>query len=231
MDPRDLADADVTVEFDTRGSRSIRILPLCTQSRITIDGDAVNPSFDGPVSPHRRELTWDKRFTATWDASRIYESINYSDDQYVGTTFLVGVDRYQKVERSIKYAFIIILLTYVTVIFTEIVMKHAIPLFNYFLIGAALILFYTLLLALSEQMPFGWAYLLAAVMTIALITVYMWRMLKSRNVGVVMGAILTIIYTSCYIMLCVSTYALLLGSLLLFFALAGLMFGSLKIKA
>ena len=102
--------------------------------------------------------------------------------------------------------------------------------FNYFLIGAALILFYCLLLALSEHISFGWAYLVAMAMTVGLITIYMWRMLRSRKVGLVMGSILTVIYTSCYIMLCVSSYALLMGSLLLFCALAGLMYGSLRIN-
>lgn len=226
----ELAGADIKAEFDIRGSGSIEFRPLCRNSRISIEGEARNPSFTGGVSPDRRDI-WSSRFSAMWvNPQRAVES-DSGGCHFIGTSFLVGVDRYQKVSRSIKYAFIIILLTYITVIFTEITMKHTIPMLNYFLIGAALVLFYCLLLALSERMTFGWAYLVAMAMTVGLITGYMWRMLKSRKVGLVMGCILLIIYTSCYIMLCVSSYALLMGSLLLFCALAGLMYGSLRIQA
>jgi inner membrane protein creD len=226
----ELADAELNTEFDIRGSGSIEFKPLCTDSKIMVEGEATNPSFMGRVSPDRRDV-WNRKFSASWDnAGARTPSWDEDDNGYIGTEFLVGVSRYQKVSRSIKYAFIIILLTYVTVIFTEITMRHPIPMFNYFLIGAALILFYCLLLALSEHLSFGWAYLVAMAMTVGLITIYMWRMLKSRKVGLVMGSILTVIYTSCYIMLCVSSYALLMGSLLLFCALAGLMYGSLRIN-
>ena len=124
----------------------------------------------------------------------------------------------------------IILLTYISVLFTEIVMKRNIPLVNYFLIGAALIIFYTLLLSFSEHMSFGIAYVIASIMTIALIAGYMWKMLSSRKTGIVIGTILSVLYISCYILLSLSTYALLLGSLILFIALAAMMYGSLQIK-
>ena len=132
--------------------------------------------------------------------------------------------------RALKYAFIIILLTYLSVLFTEMITKRNIPLLNYFLIGAALIIFYSLLLSMSEHVSFGIAYLIAAAMTVLLITGYMWKMLGSRKVAIIIGLILTGMYGSCYIMLTLSTYALLLGSLILFAALAAVMYGSLKLQ-
>ena len=105
-----------------------------------------------------------------------------------------------------------------------------IPLLNYFLIGAALIIFYSLLLSFSEHVSFGIAYLIAAAMTVVLITGYMWRMLGSAKVAVMIGLILTGMYVVCYILLTLSTYALLLGSLMLFAALAAVMYASLKLK-
>ena len=173
----------------------------------------------------------DKTFTARWESSLTPAGITYEDDSgAVGTKFLVGVDRYQKVVRSLKYAFIIIFLTYVSVLFTEILMKRNIPLLNYFLIGAALIMFYSLLLAFSEHMSFGMAYLIGAAMTVALISGYMWRMLGSRRAGIINGLILMSLYLGCFILLTISTYALLLGSLILFCAVAAMMYGSLQIK-
>ncbi len=82
-------------------------------------------------------------------------------------------------------------------------MKHPIPLFNYFLIGAALVLFYCLLLAFSEHIAFGYAYLAASVMTVVLISGYMWRILSSKT-GMAICVILTGMYLGCYIMLCLS---------------------------
>lgn len=63
-----------------------------------------------------------------------------------------------------------------------------------------------------------------------MITGYMRKMISSRKVGIVIGAILTGLYASCYILLTLSTYALLLGSLLLIIALGAMMYGSLQVK-
>lgn len=219
---------DLTTEIDLRGSEKLMVTKIGEQSTVFFDGEAPNPSFSETLLPSERDVTGSS-FSARWDTT--LEDTCYDDSPCpIGVSFLAGVDRYQKVDRSIKYAFIIILLTFACVLFIEILSKKQIPLLNYFLIGAALILFYSLLLALCEHIGFGWAYLVAAVMTIALITCYMWRMLDSKKASAIMFATLTIIYTSCYVMLCASDFALLLGSGLLFVALAAMMFGSLRIK-
>lgn len=221
---------EFSTDFDIHGSGALFIKQIGEVSTITIDGEASNPSFKGRSLPNERHLRRNS-FSARWEGEGIPVGVVHTDEfQFVGTNFLIGVDRYQKVSRSLKYAFLIILLTYISVLFTEIVMKRNIPLLNYFLIGAALILFYSLLLSFAEHISFGISYLIASVMTVALISGYMWKMLSSRKVGLVMGAILTGLYVSCYILLSLSTYALLLGSLLLFIALGAMMYGSLKVK-
>ncbi len=225
---------DFSTEFDIHGSGEIFVKQIGRKSSVVISGEASNPSFNGSRLPNDRTLI-DRNFKANWDCEEILEYDEntgeyVSDIGSVGVNFLVGVDRYQKVERSLKYAIVIILLTFISVLFAEIVVRHPIPLLNYFLIGAALILFYSLLLAFVEHTTFGFAYLISAGMTVALIMGYMWRMLNSRKVGVTIGLILSAIYVSCYIMLCISTYALLLGSFILFVSLAAMMYGSLKIK-
>lgn len=217
-------------EFDVRGSSSLFIKQVGRESSVTIDGEAANPSFKGGSLPVHRDVKGNA-FTARWENRLIPEGITYEDDSdAVGTKFLVGVDRYQKVVRSLKYAFIIIFLTYVSVLFSEILLKRNIPLLNYFLIGAALIMFYSLLLAFSEHMSFGLAYLIGSAMTVILISGYMWRMLGSRRAGFFNGFILVVLYAGCFILLSMSTYALLLGSLILFCAVAAMMYGSLQIK-
>lgn len=222
---------EFSTDFDIHGSGALFIKQIGEESTITIDGEASNPSFKGRSLPNERSLIRN-RFSARWDGEGVLPAgvVHTDEFQFVGTNFLIGVDRYQKVSRSLKYAFLIILLTYISVLFTEIVLKRNIPLLNYFLIGAALILFYSLLLSFVEHLSFGVSYLLASVMTVALISGYMWKMLLSRKVGLVMGAILTGLYISCFILLSLSTYALLLGSLILFIAIGAMMYGSLKVR-
>lgn len=219
---------EFSTDFDIHGSGALFIKQIGEESTVTIDGKASNPSFKGRSLPNSRNLRGSS-FSARWEGEGIPAGIVHTDEfQFVGANFLIGVDRYQKVSRSLKYAFLIILMTYISVLFTEIVSKRNIPLLNYFLIGAALILFYSLLLSFVEHLSFGISYLIASVMTVALISGYMLKMLSSRKVGLVMGAILTGLYVSCYILLSLSTYALLLGSLILFVALGAMMYGSLQ---
>ena len=220
---------EFSTDFEVRGSEALFIKQIGENSTVTINGEASNPSYTGYSLPiersHRRS-----RFSARWEDS-LPNGVTYTDELgFVGTNFLVGVDRYQKVERSMKYSFIIIILTFISVLFVEIMRKQPIPLLNYFLIGAALIIFYSLLLSFVELIPFGFAYFIASAMTVVLITGYIWKMLQSRKLGLSIGGVLSLMYIFCYIMLSISTYALLFGSLLLFFSLAAMMYASLKLK-
>lgn len=218
-----------STDFEVRGSEALFIKQIGETSTVTINGEASNPSFNGYSLPVERNSR-SGRFAAKWEDSAP-DGVTYTDELgFVGTNFLVGVDRYQKVGRSLKYSFIIIILTFISVLFVEIMRKQPIPLLNYFLIGTALIIFYSLLLSLVELIPFGFAYLIASIMTVALITGYMWKLLNSRKLGLSIGTVLALMYLFCYIMLSISTYALLLGSLLLFFSLAAMMYASLKLK-
>lgn len=168
----------------------------------------------------------------TWTDTDYVEVVEIYGNEIpsVGAQFLVGVDRYRKVSRSLKYAFIIIVLTFISLLFTEVITRRQIPLLNYFLIGAALVMFYLLLLSFVEFASFGAAYFVAASMTVLLIGIYMWRMQASLRVGLTISSILVLIYSCCYVMLCLGRYALVLGSLILFASLAAAMWASLKLK-
>lgn len=231
VEARDVTQAvEFSTDFDIHGSGGLFIKQIGRESTVDISGDAPNPSFSGSRLPNEREIQ-DRQFNARWVSMDERIDPAYEEKSgYVGTNFLVGVYRYQKVARALKYSFIIILLTYLSVLLTEMMTGRNIPLLNYFLIGAALIIFYSLLLSFSEHVSFGIAYLIAAAMTVLLITGYMWRMLGSAKSATMIGLILTGMYVVCYILLTLSTYALLLGSLMLFAALAAVMYASLRLK-
>ena len=132
--------------------------------------------------------------------------------------------------RSVKYASLIIILTFVISFFVEVMQKKNIHPFQYVLIGLGLCLFYTLLIAISEHLGFNLAYLISAIMTIILLTLYMRGILKIRKTAFTIGGLLALLYLYIFVLIQMETYALLAGSLGLFIILAVIMYYSQKIN-
>lgn len=234
----DSAKYDYSITMKLRGSRALGVTPIGRHNDITISGDCKSPSFTGMFLPSERTVGKGD-FTAMWKLNSINRDYPqaFIGDRAAAITnsaavvdMLVPVDRYQKTDRAVKYAIIVILLTFIAVLFAEIMLKHPMNVFQYLLIGLALILFYSLLLSLAEHMSFGLSYLLASVMTIGLITLYMRGALRSAKIAGAIGALLMIIYLFIYVLLCLETYALLTGSIGLFIALAAIMYATLKLR-
>lgn len=224
--------AEYVVDMTISGSDEINVHPAGVKSRITVRGYAPNPSFDGYFPADSRTIDNSTHtFEAQWDINDLPDYRAQHSYETVSTKFLVGVDRYQMVERALKYSFLIIVLTYLSVFCVEVMTKRYIPLVNYFLTGLALVLFYSLLLSFVEHLRFPIAYAIAALMTIGLITTFMWKLLASRKAGLSICAVLTILYLICFILLTLSNFALLLGSLFLFGVLALTMYVSVRTNA
>lgn len=227
-----------SITFTTKGSESVSFAPVGKKSTVKISGDSSSPSFEGMSLPSSREVEG-KSFQAVWNINSINRSYPQAFFGYdtetiassaVGASLLVPVDSYQKTSRALKYAIIVILLTFIAVLFAETMLKRPIHVFQYLLIGLALVLFYSLLLSLAEHIGFGGSYLIAAALTIGMVGTYVWAVLASQRTGLLIVALLAVIYTYIYILLSLETYALLAGSLGLFIALAAIMYASLKMK-
>jgi inner membrane protein len=100
---------------------------------------------------------------------------------------------------------------------------------EYLLMGAALILFFVLLLAFAEVIGFTPAYIIAAAAVAGLNTAYSAAVLSSWRRAAFIGALLVGLYAVLYILLSLEAYSLLIGSLLLFAALAGVMYATRQI--
>lgn len=135
-----------------------------------------------------------------------------------------GVSVYRLVDRVVKYAILFITLTFLIFFSAEIFYKLRLHPIQYLLIGLALAEFYLLLLALTEHIGFLGAYIVAAIMTISLISLYSRFILATKKGAAFIAIALTIIYSYLLIVLNLETLALLLGSILLFVLLAILMF-------
>jgi len=232
---------DLTLDTSVtlRGSREISILPLGRRTTTHIESAWANPSFFGSFLPTSREVG-DKGFKASWvipylargfgqsftDASASLSGITGSA---FGVRFYQPVDHYQLVGRSLKYAILFVALAFLTFFVIETVSLQRLHAVQYTLVGSAQVLFYLLLLSLSEHVGFAWAYLTGAVATIGLTTLYAWAAFKSPLRAGILGAILTALYGLLYVILNAEDYALLIGALVLFAALAATMYVTRRI--
>jgi inner membrane protein len=163
------------------------------------------------------------RFTDAYHSEATFES-------KLGVKLLQGQDHYSKTERSIKYALLIITLTFVVYVFIELLQKKRISAAQYILVGAALLIFYTLLLSISEYTGFDIAYAIASAAVILQISIYTSMVFKSIRTGIVFGILISVLYLFIFSLIQLEDYALLAGSVGLFFILSLVMFFSRKIS-
>lgn len=229
------------IKLSLNGSQGLYVVPIGKTTSVNLKSDWDTPKFDGEFLPTTHNVTNDG-FTSDWkvlDLNRSFgqviradnsNAINQMVSSRFGVEFIQAVDQYQQNMRSVKYAILIILLTFVVVFFIELIKKKSVNPFQYLLVGLALVLFYTLLLSMSEVWGFNAAYFVAALMTTVLITLHMTAILKTRQQGLLIGGLLAFLYIFIFVLIQMESYALLVGSLGLFAILAVIMYFSKKIK-
>ncbi|WP_310535426.1 cell envelope integrity protein CreD [Novosphingobium sp.] len=155
-------------------------------------------------------------------ASEVVEGQSFS----VNVNLIEPVNLYSKVERSVKYGFLFIGFTFLAFLLFDIVGGARVAAAEYLLTGAGLVLFFVLLLAFSEVIGFTWAYLLASGAVIGLLSSYSAAVLKSWKRGRFIAALLLGLYALLFVLLNLEAWSLVIGSVLLFAALAGVMYAT-----
>lgn len=214
------------------GSQSIRFAPLGRHTDVTLSGNWGDPSFQGAWLPEHDVQA--ESFRATWSIpylGRSYpeEWIGAGDlakinQSLFGADLIAPVDAYRQTERSIKYAILFLALTFTVIWLFEALGGARVHFVQYALIGVALCLFYLLELSLGEHLGFKLAYLLAAAPIVALVTAYAKPVLGLWSRALSVGGVVAALYACLYLILQLEDYALLAGSLLLFSALAAIMY-------
>src|SRR5258708_4096342 len=232
------SETEFSIPLDFNGSEGIYFAPFGGQNEATLKSNWPDPAFRGAFLPAERSVRADG-FDAKWKIS--YYGRNYPQawtsrngnerfttkavsESLFGAQFLSILDAYRYVERSIKYGVLFLVLVFTTFFLFEVTARQKIHPFQYLMVGAALCLFYLLLLSISEFIGFSWAYLIAAVASIALITWYCRFFLGGGVRTLMIGAGLTGVYTFLYITLRQQDYALLMGAIALFIVLAAVMY-------
>jgi inner membrane protein len=222
--------------LDINGSQSLNFLPVGKNTNVSLHSSWSNPSFSGSYLPDNREIGPDG-FSADWNI--LHLNRNYPQ-QWTGSSYSIGesafglnllfpVDQYQKSNRAVKYAIMFIALTFISFFFSETLRKIRIHPMQYLLVGFALIIFFSLLISLSEYVGFGYAYLISGSMIVAMITLYYYSLVKNIRATAIISLIMVTLYLFLFTILQLQDYSLIMGSIGLFVILAVVMFLSRKI--
>ena len=223
-------------QISLKGSTGLYFTPFAKNTEVNIQSPWKDPGFKGAFLPTERKIT-DEGFTSTWKILEYNRSLQHVWDNYIetGAKWRMGVDLidqvniYQKVTRSVKYATLIIALTFTFFFFFEILKKLKIHPIQYTIVGFALLIFYVLLLALSEHMSFGVSFLVSAIGIVSITTYYFYFISKSKAVTTAFGFMFSSIYFFIYVILNIESHSLLIGSLGLFVLIALIMHFTRKI--
>lgn len=219
------------VEYQLRGTQQISISISNVATKLRLVTNHTNPDFIGDFSPYNTEYLKDS-FVGEWSVSKI--AATGQGYRIFGVAFTNSVDNYRMVERCIKYGFLFIFLTYITFFVFEVKNRqYRIHPFQYGLIGVSLIIFYLLLLSLSEFYGFLLSYALAAFMTIALISGYSYFVVtkkQDKNFSILVAVFLFLIYLYLYMTVNMEQYALICGSFGLFFAILAIMYATRNVQ-
>ncbi len=198
-----------------------------------------HPNFAVGMLPSERTITADG-FAATWRVPYLArpapQSWTLERDGYyrfggemLGVGFVEPVDFYALVERSLKYGLMFIGVTFLTVFMLETLSPYRIHIVQYCLVGLVLVMFFVLLLAFSERIGFGPAYVVAAAATTIVVSAFIGVALRSRMRAAIAAASFTATFALLYAILLLEDLALLAGSVIGFLALSGLLFATRKV--
>jgi inner membrane protein len=227
----------VNIKLNLKGSRRLNFIPAGKTTTVDLAGPWNNPSFDGEFLPAKRDIT-ESGFSASWKVLHFNRPFSQqwagSNQELSGADFgvklLIPVDQYQKSIRTSKYGVLVILLTFMALFLVEITQKIRIHPFQYILIGAALTIYYTLLLSFSEHVGYNIAYIVSSLATVLLISAYSSTFFRSMRMTMLFSILLLIFYAFIYVIILQQDFSLLLGSIGLFLIVGTLMYFSRKVS-
>ena len=259
VDSAVLTSQTMTVDFDYafRGNSSLTLAPLAGDTDWRVTSSWRHPSFGGSFIPGTRKVGKDG-FTADYRIGNLAlgrslvstgekgssditaaapPSTGYrvevapapGEAQLASIDLIQPVNLYSRVDRAVKYGFLFIGFTFLTLLMFDIIGGVRVAAVEYLLMGVAIVLFFVLLLAFAEVIGFTAAYIIASLAIAGLNTAYSAAVLGSWKRGYVIGGLLVGLYVVLYILLGLEAFSLLIGSLLLFLALAGVMYATRRI--
>jgi len=225
------------VSLSLKGSESLYFVPVGKSTQVNVTGPWSSPSFEGKLLPSERSIDANS-FSAMWKVlsfNRPFSQKWIDEEQSLGGSefgvrLLIAADQYQKSMRTAKYDELIIILAFTALFLVEITSKIKIHPFQYILIGVALIVYYTLLLSLSEHVGYNVAYTIASIATTALVSIYASTFLRRKQIALLFTGLMIFFYVFIYVIIQAEDFSLLIGSVGLFLVIGMLMYFSRNIK-
>lgn len=242
------------IDIDFRGSRDISILPLGKKNHFEIKSNWKSPSFSGVLPTERTidengfSAVWEvsnlirnypqiidvnnDQFSDFYQDGVVYneyDETTYFDNNDDGNTIVKvalfdSVTSYTQIYRACNYGILFIGMSLVVVFIFEVVSKKAAHYVQYGVVGFSLVIFYLLLLSLSEHIGFEWSYLISSLAIVIPNSLYITSMTSSKKFGIGMFIFLSGIYAILFSILRMEQYALLTGSLLILAVLYAVMY-------
>ena len=228
---------EFSMQANINGSDNLRFLPLAANSKFRLESKWSNPKFDGNKVPSERTIN-DSGFSAVWNfnsanlpfGTAIKEFVIQPATYAFGVSMVQPADHYSKINRCIKYAILFIGLSFALFFIIELMQKNPLHPVQYLLVGVALLVFFTLLLSISEFLLFDYSYAIAALATVLLISLYAKAHFKKASIALVFGSFIGGLYTFIFVLIRLEDTALLVGSIGLFVILSIAMYASRKIN-
>lgn len=227
------------LDLQVRGSGALKIVPTAESVRTQMTANWAHPKFVGRYLPTERAVdAQDGSFSALWTATALSSNVGADlhacarasgacsalEANHFGVELINPVDQYLLASRASKYGILFLLLVFGGVLITELQRQLRVHPLQYLMVGASMAMFFLLLLSLAEHLPFAAAYTLASLMSGLLLTWYGVHILASRRDGLVFGAGVFALFGLLFVILGREDTALLLGTMLTFGLLAGLMY-------
>lgn len=222
------------LSFEVAGSEALLTYPFGRQTTTEIVSTWPDPSFQGRFLPRSRSIG-DGGFDASWTVTefgRNYPQVftegetKHADEitqSAYGVELPSLVTDYRLIERSLKYAVLMIGTVFAAMLLFEILGGACVHPVQYFLTGVAVVVQYVLLLALSEHLGFAVAYGLSVTAVLAVLLHYIRSVLGGTAAAAKASSALASVYGVIYIVLNLEDFALLAGAVALFAALAAFM--------
>ena len=228
-------DSGRPIAFDIRlklnGCRSLLVYPVGRTTTMELASSWPSPSFSGGFLPEKRTIT-PKGFTASWivnefnrscPASWLGNSVSFDADQCAGADLLKTVNPYALVARAVSYDVLIFIIVMVSLLIAEKLSRRWVHPLQYLVAALSLVLFYSVLLALSEHISFNASYAVSTATVAALGGFYARLIFGSMKAALGMAVVTILSYCVIFVILRLEDYALLAGSGVLVILMAVLM--------
>lgn len=224
---------EIAFSLDLNGTGEFSLVPLGRNSELQLTSNWPHPGFLGSFLPTQREVSA-AGYRAHWQSSWFANDMGsyFKDDMEIPWSRLPAfsadvmslADQYQLTDRATKYAILLIGLTFMAFFVFESLTRRPLHPMQYLLVGLSLVLFYLVLLALSEHIGFTAAWLAASLSGAVMNGIYLQAVLRGWRNSLLFVAALLLLAGVMWFLLHSEDSALLLGTGVLALALSVLMF-------